>query len=388
MIAYNFEQLENLQKLSYAKDLNKSQVISSVQLDEIKNKVKSNLYSPSIFVRILLFVLTFIGMSTIMGPIVMLLNIDSEEGIRAASLLTGVAILLFLDFKLIRDNKHYKSGVTEALLLSGLVLFTIGLLGFSHFNILTYFILGFTLSLIAAIRYFNLIGLIATLVFSGAMLFQALINLGGIAEALIPFAMMALYGVLYYVVLKLQKAAGSFVFDDHFILAKVFCLMVIYLAGNYFVVRELSVEVMGNYLEPGENIPFAWLFYFFTAIIPAAYLFYGIKNKSILCIRVSLLVVVLSIITLKIYFSLGAPIVTITISGAIMIIQALLLMCYLKQNKNGFTREKLLHDKWDSSDLTAFVVSQSLSGHQITPKDDNLEYGGGEFGGGGAGSKF
>ena len=60
MIAYNFEQLENLQKLSYAKDLNKSQVISSVQLDEIKNKVKSNLYSPSIFVRILLFVLTFL----------------------------------------------------------------------------------------------------------------------------------------------------------------------------------------------------------------------------------------------------------------------------------------------------------------------------------------
>ena len=117
-------------------------------------------------------------------------------------------------------------------------------------------------------------------------------------------------------------------------------------------------------------------------------MFYGIKNKSILFIRVSLLVVVLSIITLKIYFSLGAPIVTITISGAIMIILALLLMCYLKQNKNGFTREKLLHDKWDSSDLTAFVVSQSLSGHQITPKDDNLEYGGGEFGGGGAGSEF
>ena len=38
--------------------------------------------------------------------------------------------------------------------------------------------------------------------------------------------------------------------------------------------------------------------------------------------------------------------------------------------------------------FNCFLVSQSLSGHQITPKDDNLEYGGGEFGGGGAGSKF
>ena len=162
----------------------------------------------------------------------------------------------------------------------------------------------------------------------------------------------------------------------------------VYVAGNYFVVRELSVELMGVNIEPGGDIPFAFLFYFFTGFIPLGYLFYGIKRKSILFIRVALLTVVLSIITLKIYFSLGAPIVTITLSGAIMIGLALVLLRYLKEPKYGFTREKLLHDKWDSSELTAFVVSQSLSGHQVEVNDENSEYGGGSFGGGGAGSEF
>lgn len=388
LIAYNLEELEKLEVLSYAKDLNKSQVISQPQLENIKGKVKSNLYSPTIFMRILLFILTIIGLATVMGPIGLILNIDSEEGIRLIAFVTGIVILFLLDYILIKDNKHYKSGVTEAALVVGLVLFSGGLLGEPEYNPMIYLVYGLVITMLAAIRYLNSAGLIAALCFAGAIVFQFLVSIGGLAEALIPFAIMTLYGAIYFLIRKLQNQKPSFVFDDYFTLSKVFCLLMVYVAGNYFVVRELSVELMGMNLEPNGNIPFAYLFYFFTAFIPLGYLFYGIKSKSILFIRVALLTAVLSIITLKIYFSLGAPIVTITLSGAVMIAIALLLLRFLKEPKSGFTREKLLHDKWDSSELTAFVVSQSLSGHQVEVKDENLEYGGGSFGGGGAGSEF
>jgi len=388
LLAYNLEELEKHEILSYAKDLNKSQVISQVQLDGIKNKVKSNLYSPSIFMRILLFILSLIGLSTVLGPVALIMGIDSEVGIRVEAFVVGFSILLLLDFVLIKESKHYKSGVTEAALVVGLVLFSGGLLGEPNYNPIIYLVYGLAITLFAAIRYLNSAGLIAALGFAGAIVFQVLYNFGGLAQALIPFAIMVLYALLFWGIKKLQSQKPSFIFDDYFTLSKVFCLLMVYVAGNYFVVRELSVELMGVNIEPGGDIPFAFLFYFFAGFIPLGYLFYGIKRKSILFIRVALLTVVLSIITLKIYFSLGAPIVTITLSGAIMIGLALVLLRYLKEPKYGFTREKLLHDKWDSSELTAFVVSQSLSGHQVEVNDENSEYGGGSFGGGGAGSEF
>ena len=129
LLAYNLEELEKHEILSYAKDLNKSQVISQVQLDGIKNKVKSNLYSPSIFMRILLFILSLIGLSTVLGPVALIMGIDSEVGIRVEAFVVGISILLLLDFVLIKESKHYKSGVTEAALVVGLVLFSGGLLG-------------------------------------------------------------------------------------------------------------------------------------------------------------------------------------------------------------------------------------------------------------------
>jgi len=260
LIAYSIEEVEKLKILDYANDLNKSQIVSQNQLEIIRSQIKSNLYSPSIFMRILLFVLSLIGFATVIGPIALILQIDSEVGIRFTALFTGVAILLLLDLILIKKNKHYKSGVTEAALLVGLLLLSIGLLGFDQFSIFNYLLLGFVFTLFVAIRYLNTTGLIAALGFLGALIFNILIGLGGIAEALLPFALMMLYGVIFLGVNKLQKQTERFLFDDFFTLAKVFCLLLFYFAGNYFVVRELSVEIMGNYLEPETNIPFAYLF--------------------------------------------------------------------------------------------------------------------------------
>jgi uncharacterized membrane protein YgcG len=88
------------------------------------------------------------------------------------------------------------------------------------------------------------------------------------------------------------------------------------------------------------------------------------------------------VIPLKIYFSLGHPEVTITISGAVLLFVALSCMKYLKKNRNGYTRDKILEKEWNNEDLAAIVTSQAMGGHQI---DDSAFSGkGGGFGGGGA----
>ena len=192
------------------------------------------------------------------------------------------------------------------------------------------------------------------------IIFQILTDIGGYAQALIPFAIMLYFGTIYLSTIKLEKKITNIIFDDFYLILKSISLLCFYIAGNYFVVRELSVDLMGLQLAEGENIPFAYLFYGFTVLIPLYYIYWGIKNKSIIFIRVGLIITVLSVITFKYYFSLGAPIVTITLSGALLITIALLLFNYLKKPRNGFTRENIILNQSHSEDLTAFVASQSL----------------------------
>jgi hypothetical protein len=121
--------------------------------------------------------------------------------------------------------------------------------------------------------------------------------------------------------------------------------------------------------------------------VPLTYIYFGVKHKSILLIRTGLLTIALSVITLKYYFSLGMPMLTITAAGAILITIAFLLFNYLKQMRNGFTTAKLLNDQWSSQNLTAIVASQTLGGNNLPETNDDI-FNGGEFGGGGAGSNW
>ena len=145
---------------------------------------------------------------------------------------------------------------------------------------------------------------------------------------------------------------------------------------------------MDMHLSEGENIPFAYLFYAFTALIPIGYILWGIKSRSLLFLRTGLLTIASSVITLKYYVSLGFPVITITVSGFVLISLSLLLLNYLKHPKKGFTREKLLDDKWGSKNVTGIIASQTLGSNQINDTPESTSFNGGNFGGGGAGSNW
>ena len=389
IIAYNFPELEKRNVLSEASNLFKSNVLNEEQWGKIQVEFETKLYTPTVTMRVLLFIISLIGMSTIMGPIALILGDIGETGHQLLSFLLGISLLLFTEIKLIKKESHYKSGITEAGIYAGLSFIAFALLGSKSHSLLVYPIVGFLLAAFAAIRYLNLTALVITIGFFGWLLFQVLSDIGGVAQALMPFIFIIAFGLIYWGSNKVRAKLTAEFLNDQFIILQTISLVLVYLAGNYFVVRELSIKMLGLTLSEHEDIPFAFVFYGLTALVPIAIIYWGIKHRSVLLIRVALVTIALSVITFKYYFSLGMPVLTITISGAILIIVALLLLNYLKQPRKGYTREKLLNNKWSSPDIMAVVASQTLGGNQSSGSvSEDINFGGGKFGGAGAGGNW
>lgn len=386
LIAYDTDELEKNAVQKQAALLCKSKIISTDQLAKIRSEFVCKLYTPSLLMRAVFFILSLFGLLTLMFPAFLIF----QSNYRIGMLLIGFGLLIFTEAVLIRQYYHYKTGITEALIYTGLIFIFYGLLGFDAPEPLILASAGFIFAAFAAIRYLDLLAVILSIGFFSWLIFQILNNIGGYAQAIIPFVFMTLFGLMYWISKIVQKQLSGIYLTRQFIVFQTLALILFYLAGNYFVVRELSVNMLNLKLQANQDIPFAILFYGLTALIPLFYFYRGVKNKSPLLIRTGLLTVALSVVTFKYYFSLGMPVVTVTIAGAILISIALFVINYLKQPRRGFTREKLLHSDWNSPELFAAIAAQTLGENQIDqPADNDFDGGqGGEFGGGGANGKW
>lgn len=391
MIAYDPEELEKLAICEDAQSWHKNQIIDDNQWKVIQNKYSSSLYHPPIWLRALLFIATIIGINAGLGLFASLLifdNIDNEQFIRVFIGLLGVGYILILENVFIKSKNHYKSGVSEAFLFLGVIQIIIAVYWDDDPNMfLTLLIL--IAGSVLALRYLNLIGTFIAIISFAYLVFDLLYQIGGIIQAIIPFVFVILFGSLYIWSQKIQPSLHSTTYKDHFILMDVLLLILCYLGGNYFVVRELSIEMMGLHLNPGEDIPFAFVFYFLTSCIPLIYLVIGLRNKSIILIRTGILILFASVITFKFYYSSGHTEITLTLSGSLVLGFSIWALNYLKSNKNGYTRETLLSDKWSDLNAESIVISSTMGGNtDLNDQSASTEYGGGKFGGGGAGGQY
>ena len=90
IIAYNIPKLEKRNVLSEARNLFKSNVLSEEQWGKIQVEFATNLYTPSFTMRVLLFIVSLIGMSTIMGPIGLIVGDVGPSGYRFLAFLLGI----------------------------------------------------------------------------------------------------------------------------------------------------------------------------------------------------------------------------------------------------------------------------------------------------------
>jgi hypothetical protein len=384
MIAYNTTWLRNLGIIKEVKSWSAHEIISTKQYAAIKESYPSNFYHPNLIIRILLFIASLVALSGATGLFSLMFSSVIFDGDGAPIMFTiyGVASWVFLELVFIKKKHHYKSGVTEALLYHSAGFVIGGLLGATDFNEHVALVLGLIVSTIAAIRYADMVATVFSVGSFAGLIFLEMYKIGGIAQHLIPFTFLIAFTTGFFILRKFKSDKALVYWENCLILAEVLCLLLVYAAGNYLVVRELSVSMLDIYLLEGQDIPFSLIFYGLTVLIPVMYLFFGIRNKDIILLRVSLLVLAFSVFTFKYYFSLGHPEITLTLAGVIMMGVAMGLFRYLRTPKHGFTRENLLGEKWAGANPEAFVISQTLGGN--TTMEAPQAGGGGHSSGGGS----
>ena len=349
--AYQAEAVLNLTTLKETKRWFKHGLLDAGQFAKIRVAYQTPLYHPNLLIRLLLFVATVLALSGVTGLFFLFLGEMGETALYTAAVVYGVDSFYALE-KLFIKNNHYKSGVTEAVMYHACG-FIIG--GFFDFNPGVILIVSCLVFCFAAIRYLDLVCTLATMLAFAGLLFYQCYQGGGVFRQIIPFVFIIVFSIFYLVIRQLGKNSGVRLWRNNLMVVETICLLLIYLGGNYLVVRELSIALMGLVLDQGQDIPFAFLFYALTAVIPLGFLYLGIRNKNRVVLRVSLIVLAASVFTFKYYYNMGHPEITLTIAGAVLVLISITLFHYLRIMRNGFTRENLLTEKWGAGNLEGFI---------------------------------
>ncbi|MGE0568314.1 MAG: hypothetical protein AB7O73_10225 [Bacteroidia bacterium] len=400
MIKYDKEKIENIRLLKKAKQWYAYQLIDDTKMASVMKACKSDLFRPNIFIRICLFLLACFVVSAVMGlfSLMLLPMFDAITG----EVFTIIFSLLFLIISAVALEfftnilKLYGSGVDDALLYTAISCF-ISFIAFAFGDNLkeedAFMLIAFLLvpvSFFAMMRYLDRIMTLTTIVSFYTFLFFAVMKIGPIAKYIMPFVFM----IVSYIVLVVIRKNENF-WENRYLNRSKFILQfvgltVLYMSGNYFIIRETSIEQFGLVLEKGEDIPMAWFFYLFTVVVPIVYLYLGIKRKDKLYLWTGLLVLAATALTFKYYFSLGHPEIVLTLAGLLMILVAYLA---IKKLKNGHV---LLTDEADPNEdsyfkkhTEALAIAQSFGTQgALGNTADGVNMGGGEFGGAGSGGKY
>jgi hypothetical protein len=384
--AYDLTGVYNLEVIKQTKRWFKHKLIEESQMNAIHQAYACPFYHPNFIIRIVLFVATLLVLSGITGLLILMIADAGDNLISVACIFYGLISFLILEKLFIENNHHFKSGVTEALLYHSCGFIIGGIAGVTDFDQHITALTCLVVFSFAAFRYLDLVCCLCAIASIVYILFFEC-YLISFARPLIPFIFIICFGLIYWFVKKVKSNNMYSLRINVITLVEACSLILIYAAGNYLVVRELSVNLMESGIEPSDEIPFAFLFYGLTVLIPILYLYYGIKNKDVVILRVSLFVIAFSVFTFKYYYGFGHPEITLTIGGALLLLITLLIMNFLKTMRSGYTRENLLTEKWGDANLHAILVSQTMGGNTGVA-NDQFKGDGGEFGGGGATGSF
>ncbi len=397
MIALNKEWLSNLRIQDEAEKYRDKGFISSTEFDVIRAKYPVGFYMPNVFVRGGLFILTFFV--TLMGDGLLTLIATSGGGDSVVespgwSLFLGVISYACLE-GLIAAKKHFRSGVDDALLLVTALLFTgmvfsiayksgIGVeyrsqwISFGVFIFTLYFTIRFVDILMA--------GICCGAFFATIFFFWNNVGFGGLYTA--PFIIILVSAGVYWLINPLGKKAELVHYEGCLLIAQIVSLIVLYAAGNYYIVQTLGGE-----MSPGQPankpLPLGWFFWSWTMLMPLVYVAFGIKRKNMVLLRLGLLLVIAAVSTFRNYYHILPTDVMLIIAGALVIAVSWAFIRYLKTPKYGFIYdEPSTKTLLDHAQIESLITAQSVANIPAAPASSGSRFGGGDFGGGGSSGSF
>lgn len=400
MIAYNKDILEHLAIKQKARNWFSNGQLNVTEMAAILKAYPLSVYKPNVFIRLGLFVFMLFMVSAAMGfftlfTVAIFSVLDTMTGYWIFMNVLFAGLCFFFLEKFIQWRNWFGNGMDDALLYSALS-FTGAVFAISIFagdmneenSFMLWFLIMLPVLLFAAVRYIDRIASIAAVICLYCLVFVVLMKLGSIAKFIIPFAFMVLSALLFFLFRKLISDQKHSHYRKCLYVARTLVMLVFYMSGNYYVIRESSVEFFDLNLSENEDIPFAFFFYVFTALVPLVYLYFGLKHKDKHGVWSGLILIALAVLTFKYYFSLGHPEVTLTLAGLIMIVLSYMSIKYLRTDKHGITfKDDPNEDNFLKTNAEALAIAQSF-GSAASPQQQGVEFGGGKFGGGGSGSNY
>lgn len=367
--------------------------------EKLMTQYPNAFYSPNVFLRIALAVFSYILGASAIGFFASVIFIPADfnkvEIPAAIFCFLSSAFLIFILESYLKAKKMYRGGVDDMLLYMAYSAFMTGIVFIlsksdtgSTSSILVFLFFSAVLLSIASIRYVDMLAALCAYGSVVGIVFVSLNASGSIGTSLLPFVGAGIGLGTYLIVIRLRKIESLLIWDSLLWVLEIVALLLSYFSLNYFVVRTLTEDLLYLYLEEGQDIPLAFVFYIATAVLPFVYLYFGLKNKNRILFRISLLLIALSAVTFKIYFSTGHHEISLTVSGAALLIICWAIHTWLKTNKAGLTmKEELGEASYFDAESLVIVNNFSVPNHgNVTTNPEKL--GGGAFGGGGSSDTY
>jgi hypothetical protein len=385
MIAYNRQFLDNRSIRLKAEQAADQKIITTEEYTRIREAYPSGLYTPNIFIRIGLFLLTVLASLCCLGLFALVTGTSGSSSFGSLFIIVGLMAYAALEI-FIRTRKWYCAGVDDALLwvAGGMIL--------TGINIIADQISPYNQSLIVlllagggTLRYGDRL---MTLVAYGALLsllFHAAIDLGAFARSILPFGVMLVSVAFYLLSTRLSNEERLRHYHSCLLLLRVAALLSFYLAGNYFVVRQMNALIS----SASGPIALGWLWWLLTAVTPVFYSIKGIQKKDPVFLWTGLILIAASVFTVRYYYHILSPELAMIIGGVILVTGAYGLIRYLHPSKYGFTSASPEEPHiLGSLPVEGLILAESFRATGAQPAGPDIRFGGGSGGGGGAGGEY
>jgi len=397
MIIYNKTWLRNL---LIQDQINVPLATGDLSKEEFKNIKKAypvGFYSPNIFVRTGLFILTCV-IALFGGCLLSYMFWDSGI-VDSGGWIFFLGLISYIALELVVKNKnHFRSGTDDALIWISGGLFSVAFTWITvkynwyHHNytdmlppapIVSFvLILSLYLTLRFADSLMALFCFLSTLVLAVVL---AVFNLS-FGIAIIPFLVIVLSAIVYYFSLS-KSGSPKFINYLHCLLMlQAGSLLMLYLAGNYYAVEHLGNKLYGYTSIGPYKVPYPVFFWPWTILVPFIYVGFGLYKKNVILLRTGLVLIAIAAVTFKNYYHVLPIEGTLVLFGLMILGGSYWAIKYLKTPKYGFTSEELQEDTIAGG---INVESLIIASTQLdTPQGTADRFGGGDFGGGGSSSSF
>jgi uncharacterized membrane protein (DUF485 family) len=395
MTAYDKTLLDNVYIDEEANRLKQSGFISEEQYKGLSSQLARLKSQNNLFIRIGFFFLGCMLYSSVCGFIALIGIGGMDNGYLFFIYLFAIIGFGVKEY-ISREMKYFGFGLDDAFILGAILalLIAVGQTFEQNYdpNYLAIIVVMAIASSIAYLRYLNLsLALLACIGITGSiayLVFDYLI----IGKTILPFVMLLFSGAGYFISKKKLQNLTSPYYYNGLRLAKGFCQILFYLAGNYYVVRELNFSLSEDYFynSVSPEIPFALLFWVFTFIIPVVYVVFSLKNKDRIMLWIGFLALCFSFFTFRMYHHVLPPEVALTIGGLVLFAFTYFAIKKTKYKETGITfkADRFTDPNAFANLQTLVTASQFGLKPEVKAEDSPMEFGGGGFSGGGLNEEF